>query len=241
MRTILIILYLAVYIIVHLPLLAYFKSEKKKDPAKVQQMAQVRVAKVFRVMCAIAGVKASVTGLENIPEDTPVLFIGNHRSFFDIFITYPLCPPKTSYVAQDGLRKIPFIGTWGDAMGILFFNRNDMKQAMKMIQAGIACLKADTSVFVFPEGTRSKNKSELPLNEFKEGTFRLATKSGRPIIPVALTGTRDIWEAHYPWARPAYVTVKYGKPIYLNELPENDRKHPAGYVQHVIEEMLKEG
>lgn len=239
MRTVIIIVYLAIYIIVHLPLLAYFKVKMKDDPYKVQAMAQRRVAGVFRVMCALAGVKTDISGQENIPEGA-VLFIANHRSFFDIFITYPLSPAGISFIAQDGLRKIPFIGTWGDAMQILFFNRSDMKQSVKMILQGIARLKAGKPVFVFPEGTRNKGESELPLLPFKDGTFKLATKTGCPIVPVAIRGTRAIWEAHMPWARPAKVSVKYGKPIYLNELSEEDRKHPAVYVQNVITEMLEQ-
>ena len=73
---------------------------------------------------------------------------------------------------------------------------------------------------------------------FKEGSLKIAEKTGCPIIPMALTGTADIFENHLPWIRPAHVTLQYGEPIYPKELSKEDKKHLGSYTQGKILAML---
>ena len=74
---------------------------------------------------------------------------------------------------------------------------------------------------------------------FKEGSMKIAEKSGCPVIPVAITGTRDIWENHLPFIRPSKITIEFGEPIYIKELPLADRKHLGALAQNRILEMLE--
>ena len=73
---------------------------------------------------------------------------------------------------------------------------------------------------------------------FKEGSMKMASKTGCPIIPVAITNSAQIWEAHLPYIRPAHVIVEYGAPIYPKELSKEDQKFLGAYAQHNIQEML---
>lgn len=66
----------------------------------------------------------------------------------------------------------------------------------------------------------------------------MAEKAGAPIIPVALTNTREIFENHLPHARPCKVIIEYGSPILVDELSKEEKKHLGSYTQHKIEEML---
>ena len=70
--------------------------------------------------------------------------------------------------------------------------------------------------------------------------MKIAEKSGCPVIPVAITGTRDIWENHLPFIRPSEITIEFGEPIYIKELPLADRKHLGALAQNRILEMLEE-
>ncbi len=241
MRSILIILLFVVYVIVMLPALLVFYLIGRKDPRKAERAVHACISWLFRTTRFIAGSVITVKGLENVPDDRPVLYIGNHNSYFDIIYTYPLCKLTTSYVAKDEILKIPLFSVWGRLMMCLFFNRSDMRQAMKMILTASDYLKSDVSVFIFPEGTRNKTGDVLQMNEFHNGSFKPAQKSGAPIIPVAIRGTADVWEAHMPWVRKAKVSIEYGKPVYYADLSMDERKNIGPLMQGKIKEMLREG
>ena len=107
-----------------------------------------------------------------------------------------------------------------------------------MILSGCEEIKSGTSICIFPEGTRNRNEDELDLLPFHEGSFKIATKAKCPIIPIAISNSADIFEAHFPKMAPAKVVVEYGKPIYPDELSKEDKKHIGEYTQNVIHEML---
>ena len=104
-----------------------------------------------------------------------------------------------------------------------------------MILDGIDMIKNGISVFIFPEGTRN---SKEELLEFKAGSVKMASKTGCPIIPVAITGTRDVLENHFPFIRSSHATVTFGTPIMPDGLEAEEKKHLAAYVQHQIQTML---
>ena len=108
-----------------------------------------------------------------------------------------------------------------------------------MILDGTAMLKEGKSVFIFPEGTRNKNASDLPLLPFHEGSFRMAQKSGCPIIPTALSNTVNIWEGHFPLVRRTHVVLEYGEPIYVSDLDPAQRKHMGAHVQKILEDTIR--
>ena len=91
---------------------------------------------------------------------------------------------------------------------------------------------------IFPEGTR--NATDELLLPFKEGSFKMAEKTGCPIIPMALTNSADIFENHLPKIKSTHVILQYGKPIYPNELDKDTRKKLGSYCQTIIGDMLKE-
>ena len=90
-----------------------------------------------------------------------------------------------------------------------------------------------------PEGTRNRNEDPLDLLPFKEGSLKIAEKSGCPVVPVALTGTADVFERHLPFIYPAHVTIEFGKPFIVKELEPEQRKFAGAYTRSVIIEMLK--
>jgi len=92
----------------------------------------------------------------------------------------------------------------------LFLNRDDVKEGLKTILTGIEQIKNGISMCILPEGTRGTGIDESDMLPFKEGSLKMAEKTGCPIIPMALTGTADIFENHLPWIRSAHVTLQYG-------------------------------
>lgn len=235
MRLILIVLFLLIFFIISIPLfIIEYIIGKFNRRAQVASSQRIVVA-AFHVVLFLAGVKRTVIGVENIPRDEPVLYIANHRSYFDVPISYVSLPTLTGYMAKKEIRRIPFLRTWMYFLQCLFLDRDDIRQGMKTILQAIEQIKAGYSVFISPEGTRNHGKEMLP---FKEGSFKVAEKTGCAIIPVALTNTDEIFENHSPWVKSAKVVIEFGKPIYPNQLDKEERKHLGSYVQNIIKEML---
>ena len=189
----------------------------------------------FRVCLKISGVRVTVIGEENVPKDTPVLYIGNHRSFFDILLTYVRVPRPTGYVAKKEMLKVPFLNSWMILVNCLFLDRKDIKKGMQTILAAIEKIKRGVSICIFPEGTR--NKTPDTFLPFHDGSFKIAQKTGCPVIPMAINNSAAIFEDHFPKIKKTHVVIEYGAPIYIKDLPKEDQKVIGSYMQGVISDM----
>ena len=111
-------------------------AHRQKNP-HLRDISSLRMVQwAFRVICRICGVKLTVKGQENVPKDIPVLYVANHNSYFDIMITYALCPDLTGYIAKDSLEKVPLLNIWMKRLYCLFLKRDDMKASLKNDPAG---------------------------------------------------------------------------------------------------------
>lgn len=238
-RFLLVVIFVVAFLILSIPVFLVEWLIGKWNP-QLRDISSLRIVQwAFRVVAWISGVKLTVIGEEHIPKDTPVLYIGNHRSFFDIVLTYARCPSLTGYVAKKEMIKVPLLSTWMKRLYCLFLDRSDMKEGLKTILTAIDQVKAGISIMIFPEGTRGRGKNELEMLPFHEGSFKIATKTGCPIIPVALTGTSAVFEDHFPKIRSTKVTIEYGKPIYPKELSREEQKFIGRQVQNQMLEMLE--
>ena len=236
LRALLALLFVILYLIVGIPILGveWIIHKFNSKAADISQLRMVQWA--FRVILFICGTRLTVIGEENVPTDEAVLYIGNHKSYFDIVITYARCPRLTGYIAKNTMEKVPLLSTWMRRLYCLFINREDVKEALKTILAGIDHIKNGISMCIFPEGTR--NRSQELMLPFKEGSFKMAEKTGCAIIPMAISGSSDILEDHFPKVKPVHVVLEYGKPIYPNELDKESKKKLGAYCQNLIGEML---
>ena len=239
-RFIILVLVVVGFLVLGYPLLVMQNSLGKKDPAARDKESLKIIQFMFRLLLKLSGVKVTVKGLENIPEDQAVLYVGNHRSYFDILVGYTTVPNLMGFVAKKEMLRYPLLRSWMVNVNCLFLDRQDIKAGLKTILEGIEKVKNGTSMWIFPEGTRNKNESELDLMQFKEGSLKIAEKTGCPVIPVAMTRTADIFEKHTPIIKPTIVTVYYGKPFYIKELEPEQKKHAGAYTRDVLIEMLKE-
>ncbi len=235
-RFVIIILFVVGYLIFLIPVLIFEWFYRKSNPerADYQQLHCVQAA--FRIILGLAGTQVTVLGEEHVPTDRAVLYVCNHKSFFDILLTYSRVPRLTGYVAKKEMEKIPLLSTWMKRLHCLFLDRENMKEGMKTILAGIQLVKDGISVCIFPEGTR--NKTEEQMLPFKEGSLKIAEKTGCPIIPIAVTNSAQIFENHFPRVTPCRVIVEYGQPVYPAELSKEDKKFLGAYCQNIISQML---
>jgi 1-acyl-sn-glycerol-3-phosphate acyltransferase len=188
----------------------------------------------FRFCLWLAGTTVTVLGEENVPLDTAVLYVGNHRSYFDILLTYVRVPRPTGYVAKKEMLRYPLLRDWMKNLHCLFLNRDNIKEGLQTILAGIEKIKEGISVCIFPEGTR--NKVEDTFLPFHDGSFKIAEKSGCPVIPISINNTASIFEDHLPKIKKAHVVIEYGKPIFLDQLSKDEKKKIGDYMQKIIAE-----
>lgn len=236
-RLILIALFLIVYFIFSIPmfLIEIIIGWINKD-AKVKSSQWIVCQLGFKPILFISGVHLTVRGLENIPADTPVLYVGNHRSYFDIIIGYTLAKNNTGFIAKKEMEKLPFISVWMKFINCQFLDRDDIKEGLKMVLRCIDLIKAGTSIWIFPEGTRTPGNDMLP---FKEGSFKIAEKTGCPIIPVSINNTENIFENHIPWVKSSHVIFEFGKPVDVKNMSREERKHLGAHIQGIIKETVE--
>ena len=239
LRFILVISFVVLFLILSTPLLLIEWVMGKLGYQNAKNRSSLAIVNwAFRVCLFISGTKITVIGEENVPKDQAVLYIANHRSYFDILLTYVRVPRPTGYVAKKEMLKYPLLRDWMKNLHCKFLDREDMKAGLKMILDAIEDVKNGVSICIFPEGTRNPNEDPLQMLPFKEGSLKIAEKSGCPIIPMALTGSADIFEKQFPKIKKAHVIIEYGKPILPQELSKEERKHLGAYTQEVIEQML---
>lgn len=236
-RTILIVLFIIIYLIFSIlvwifeGIVGLFNKE-----ARDRQCFRF-VQWGFSCVWHIAGIKLTTIGLENVPKDRSVLYIGNHRSFFDIVISYSQVPGITGFISKKEVKRVPLLSTWMTINHCLFLDRKDIRQGMQVILEAIEKVKSGISIFIYPEGTRSKDGT---LGDFKAGSFKIATRTNCPIIPVAIIGSDDVFENHIPFVRRSNVVIQYGEPIYPDQLDPEDKKRINIYTRNIIARMLEE-
>ena len=239
-RLIFVALFVVLFLIIGIPVLG-IEWLIGKVSKKTMDYSSLRLVQwAFNMIIKLAGIELTAIGEENISEG-PVLYIGNHRSYFDIVITYARCKNLTGYIAKKEMLSIPLLRTWMKRLYCLFLDRENPKEGLKTILQAIDYVKHGISICIFPEGTRNKD-AEHPdtLLPFKEGSFKIAQKTKCPIVPMVLTGTADVFENHFPWVKSTKVTLTYGKPIYVSELSKENQKRLGSYCEKIIQDMLNQ-
>lgn len=231
-RFFLVALYLILYLILSLPVLLAEWIIGKKNPALKDRSCKALVGWGFRCIAFLAGTKLIVKGQERIPKDTAVLYVGNHRSYFDIVLTLSLFPRITGYVAKIEMLKIPILRLWMKNIHCLFLDRDNIKEGLKTILQGVEEVKQGISLCIFPEGTR--NRTADTLLPFHEGSFKIAEKGKVPIVPMTLVNTSAVFEDHMPKIKKSTVVIEFGEPIYIDTLDKETKRSLSTYVSGMI-------
>lgn len=236
LRTIFAVTFVVIFLILSIPLwlilfIIGFFNKRAKDVIGYRA-----VAWAFGVVAFISGIKYEVHGKENIPKDKSVLFIGNHQSYFDIILGYHVCPPVTGFLSKKTFEKVPLLNVWMKMNYCLFLTRTDPRQDLKLILKAQDYIKAGINMFIFPEGTRSKTGK---MADFHEASFKIATKTGCPIVPIAFTNTREVLEAHFPKIKKTHVIITFCPPVDPTALEGDNKKRVGAYVKQIIEAQLE--
>jgi 1-acyl-sn-glycerol-3-phosphate acyltransferase len=166
------------------------------------------------VILRVAGCRLVLEGAENIPPrgskgTSGICFVSNHSGILDILLLFLTAGRPIGFIGKRELMFVPLINLWMLLQGGIFMDRNNPRKALSALKKGAAKLRRGDSLVIFPEGTRSRGRGLLP---FKAGSFRLASDSGAVVVPVALTGSYEVFEKT-GLVSPRSVYVSFGKPI----------------------------
>ena len=233
-RFILAVTYLLLFLVLTIPLLLVEWIIGKFNPGLKDRSSKAIVGWGFRCITRLAGTNLIVRGRENIPDDTAVLYVGNHRSYFDIVLTLSAFPGVTGYVAKAEMLKWPLLNLWMMNIHCLFLDRSNIKEGLKTILKGVEEVKNGISLCIFPEGTR--NKVADTFLPFHEGSFKIAEKGGVPVIPMVILNSADVFEDHLPKIKKTTVVIEFQPPVYIGRLEKDIKKNLGSYVSGMISE-----
>jgi 1-acyl-sn-glycerol-3-phosphate acyltransferase len=164
-----------------------------------------------RLVLRVAGVQAEVEGTERVDWKRPSVVVANHQSWFDVFALVAVLPGRVRFVAKEELGRIPIFGRAWRACGHISINREDRRSAIESLDRAAEWVRKESlTMTLFPEGTRSPDGR---LQEFKKGAFVLAMKTGLPIVPVGIVGSREVMPKGSFRVRPGRIRVRVGDPI----------------------------
>lgn len=190
-----------------------------------------------KILLWLFGIRASIRGAEHLDRSVNYVYLPNHSSYLDIIALGATVPDDMRFIFKKELTKVPVFG-WTLAAGpYILMDRTDPRNALASIEEAAAQIRDGASVVIFPEGTRTPDGT---LGAFKRGGLMLATKSGVPMVPVAIRGTYKLLSRHDKKVRPGRVEVVIGTPIAGRRNPSRAEEQALqGEIREQLEGMLK--
>ncbi len=181
-------------------------------------------------------VDLQITGKENIPSENGFMLYANHQGMFDVLAIAATCDNPIGAVLKKELYDIPFLHQIAVCTKSFAMDREDVRQSLTVIQNVTKEVEGGRNYLIFPEGTRSKLGNEML--EFHGGSFRCATKSKCPIVPIALIDSFKVLDQK--GSKPVSVQLHYLKPIYYEEYAGMKPAEVAALVKQRIAEKIAE-
>jgi 1-acyl-sn-glycerol-3-phosphate acyltransferase len=184
------------------------------------------------------GVGVRVHGLENLSAGESYVFLSTHQSYMDIPVMLGYLPAQLRIAAKREVFQIPFLGWHMQRGGHISINRSSTQEAVETLRRASQEIRPGISVFLYPEGTRTRDGSLLP---FKKGGFKFALQTRLPIIPVTIIGTRQLLPPDSIIFRPRPVDMYLDAPIHTATLDDRDLPALMQTVRDAMTKHIEEG
>ena len=208
----------------------YAKNTDKYPRAE----SYAHIQKILKLAIETGNIDLEVHGLENIPSEGGFLMYGNHQGMFDVLALVATCDIPLAAVFKKELLGIPFCQQIIDCTGSYAMDREDVRQSLTVIQNVTREVTEGRHFLIFPEGTRSKNGNIR--GEFHGGSFRCATKSKVPVVPLAFIDCFKVLDEK--GCKPVKVQLHYLKPIPYEEYAGMKPVELAALVKGRIQETI---
>jgi 1-acyl-sn-glycerol-3-phosphate acyltransferase len=181
-------------------------------------------------------VKVKIEGVEHLNGKGPYIFMSNHQGSYDIFALLGHLPYQFKWLAKKELFSIPFFGWTMTAAGYIRIDREGTRETVEAMNDAAQKIRDGMSVVIFPEGSRSPDGS---IQSFKKGGFTLAIKSGVPIVPIAISGSRDIMPKDKLTAASGEIRIRMDHPIKTENSSLKERESLMKGVRETISKNFK--
>lgn len=175
--------------------------------------------------------RLEVDGLDNVDWTRPCYIAANHQSIVDVLALFRILPVPLLFVLKEDLRRVPFLGWYVSAMGMVFLPRGSRRRSLENLRLCHRRIAEGFSILMFPEGTRSLDGR---IGPFKPGVFLPAIDGGVPIVPIVLDGTGRILPRGGFRPRPGTIRVTIGRPVTTAGLAQSDRLALAEVVRETM-------
>ena len=169
-----------------------------------------------RIFFRLAGIRIGVQGGEHLKNHVPCVFVSNHTSFIDVVLYLAMLKCVYRFVSKVEVASWPFIGTFLNRREDFRFKREDKHARLDQARQLENALRQGESLLIFPEGTFVAREG---LRRFQLGAFRAAVLTGRPVVPIALRGVRQIFRDETVILRPGRIRITVGEPIFARTEP----------------------
>lgn len=186
--------------------------------------------------CFVYLLPVKVTGREYLDKKQTYVFLPNHQGYFDIFLVYAYLGHNFKWMMKDYLRNIPFIGYACAKSGHVYVG-DSRESITRAIFESKDNLKSGLSMAIFPEGTRSHDGK---LGEFKRGAFMLASQLERPIVPITINGSFEVFNRNATMISYHPLELIIHKPISVDEQKDMGTKKIMKNVYDIIHSSLDE-
>ena len=185
----------------------------------------------------IGRIRIEVRGAERLPSDGSWYLACNHQSILDIPVLFASIPAPVHFVAKKELARVPFLGWYMAATGMVFVDRKRRFRGPESLSRAAALLRDGRTVVSFPAGTRNR---EGAVGRFKTGGFSVPIEARVPVVPAAIDGTSRFLPPGTFRARPGTVRVAFGEPIPTEGLERNDRRGLARRAEEAVRRLHRE-
>jgi 1-acyl-sn-glycerol-3-phosphate acyltransferase len=189
-----------------------------------------------KVALLVNRVEVRVQGMEQLNGKGPYIFMSNHQGYYDIFAFLSHLPYQFKWLAKKELFSIPFFGWAMAAVGYISIDRGGTRDTVEAMNEATQRIRDGMSVVIFPEGSRSPDGSIQP---FKKGGFTLAIKSKVPIVPVAISGSRDIIPKGKLAVSSGEIRIAIGQPMETERFALKDREWLMKNVRETISKNFR--
>lgn len=231
-RTFLVYFYAASVLVCCKPFLWYIQLIVKKDYHKGMRKLNRFASAFAKNILTLTGSTFEFKGQDLVPQETSVLFVGNHQSNFDIVALLAASPKPLGFITKEEIKKIPALSTWATGIGSKYIPREETKKTLEVVIETIKFLKTHNhGMLVFPEGTRSIDGK---VGSFKPGSLKIATKSGAVLVPFAVQGTRNIMRKGSKILYPTHITVEFLAPYSPEQLKTMNTVELAKEIEETV-------
>lgn len=181
-------------------------------------------------------VKVEIEGIDHLDGKGPYIFMSNHQGYYDVFALLGYLPYQFKWLVKKELFSIPFFGWTMAAAGYISIDRGGTRDTVEAMNEAAQKIHDGMSVVIFPEGSRSPDGSIQP---FKKGGFTLAIKSKVPIVPISISGSRDIMPKDRLTATSGEIRIFVDHPIEIQHFSLKDRESLMKKVRETISKNFK--